>query len=722
MKTRHASEFLAVTSLLVLLSASFAIAQKDDQGEVLMQAARQKVLVEGQLEDAIPIYKRVVQEYASNRALAADALVHMGQCYEKLGKEEARKAYERVLRDYADQSEAAARARARLAALSGNSTSASSEMVTRRVWVGPDVSVGGSLSPDGRYLSCVDQTTGDLALRDLVTGKMRRLTNNASGAEQVEFSAVSPDGKQIVYNWFDKDGSEDLRIIRLDGSAPRILYREKGVLAVAGPWSPDGKYILTSIYRPPSSWQIALISAADGSVRVVKTLDWFPTMATFSPDGRYIAYDLAQQRDSGDRDIFLLAADGSREVRVVEHPADDQQLGGADYQLLGWTPDGNHILFASDRSGSMSAWAIRVADGKPQGSPELVKPNIGQVLPIGFTRSGSFYYGLVIGTSDIYTAEFDPVTGKVVTQPMNAAQRFVGANSSPAWSRNGQYLAYISHNRHWLASQRPEIISIRSLKTGEERDLSPKLPFLWGPLRWSPDGRSILVSGKDRKVRHGLFQISAQTGEVTAVVYWNDAEISDPAWFPDGKKLLYSYKYDESDARTDTIVTRDLETGREEKLFESPVGSKIDDVALAPDGLEVALTLLEKGTRSSALRVLPMGGGKSSELVRSKEPEAIVGDSLSWSSDSRYIVFGKAQASSQDAQGSLPSGRKVQLFAISPRGGEPHALGLAMDFVRELSFHPDGHHIAFEASAGKDNIEVWVIENFLPERKAARRR
>jgi Tol biopolymer transport system component len=449
-----------------------------------------------------------------------------------------------------------------------------------------------------------------------------------------------------------------------------------------------------------------VISKEDGSVRVLKTLDWFPTKEKFSPDGRYIAYDLAQQQNSGNRDIFLLAADGSREIRLVEHPADDH--------LLDWTPDGNHILFASDRSGTMSAWLLRVVDGKPQGSPELVKPDIGQVIPIGFTRAGSFYYGLVIGTSDIYTAEFDPATGKVLTQPQNATGRFIGSNSSPAWSPDGQYLAYISQNRHWLAASRPGVISIRSLKTGEERDVdvSAKLSFLWGPMRWSPDGRSILVSGKDRKVQHGVFLVDAQTGEVTPILWWEDAEISNPAWFPDGKRLLY--RRGESGTRAETILVRDLGTGREKELFRSAAGVKIDDIALSSDGQQVALTLLEKETRSSVLKVLPVAGGDANELVRAKEPEVIGGDALSWSSDSRYIIFGKAQATSQEG--------KTQLLAISPGGGAPHALGLATHFVRDVSFHPDGHRLAFETSPGegKDKIEVWVMENFLPTVKAVR--
>src|SRR5215471_1515969 len=262
MKTTPVGIFLAATILAGLLTASFAIAQKDDQAEVLLQAAHQKQLVDGQLEEAIQLYKRIVQEHAGNRAVAAQALLEMGQSYEKLGNTEARKAYERLLRDYADQNDTAAQARARLAAISSKVASGSAEMVTRRVWAGTDVDVLGSVSPDGRYLSCVDWATGDLALRDLATGKTRRLTNEGSSTED-RSSAISPDGKEVAYEWFNKDGSPELRLVRLDGSAPRVLYSNKEVFASAGNWSPDGKYILTSIYRPPSSFQIGLISVGD---------------------------------------------------------------------------------------------------------------------------------------------------------------------------------------------------------------------------------------------------------------------------------------------------------------------------------------------------------------------------------------------------------------------------------------------------------------------------
>jgi Tol biopolymer transport system component len=690
--------------LAAVLSGSLARGQKNDQTDVMFQAAFHKQLVDGDLEAAIQQYKTILAKYGSDRAVAAKAWLEMGQCYEKLGKEEARKAYERVLRDYADQSEAAAKARARLTALAGNGASRSSEMATRRIWVGPDLDVENcSVSPDGRYLSYVDWTTGDLAIRDLVTGNVRHLTHNTESSGNAFFSAISPDGKEVAYAWY-KDGAADLRLAGLDGSEPRVLFSNKEVGALPTDWSPDGKYVLSILVGTGNQFatQIALISVADGSVSVLKTFDrsW-PGKMRFSPDGRYIAYDYPPQQESDNRDIFLLAADGSREISLIEHPAEDE--------LLGWTPDGDHILFASDRSGSMGAWMIRVTDGKPLGSPELVKQDIGQAQSIGFTRSGSYYYALEIGTTDIYTAEFDPAAGRVVTQPQKATQRFVGWNFSPTWSPDGQFLAYLSSRRQGLFEH--EVISIRSLKTGEERDLSPNLSELWEPIRWSPDGRSILVPGKDKKIQHGPFLVDAQTGEVKSTLHPDpDSDISNAAWFPDGKRLVYTDTDGESGTITETVVMRDLETGRKTELFRPVPGLKIDDIALSADGRQVALTLLEKATRSSVLKVLPVAGGEASELVRATEPETIVGDSLSWSPDSRYIVFGKGRSTGQE--------QKTELLAISSRGGEPHPLGLSMDSVRRVSFDPSGHHIAF--AAGRAKSEVWVMENFLPTLKAAR--
>ena len=244
---------LITVALLLALGAGMAVAQS---GYDLFQKALIKERAEGNIEEAIQFYQRIVREFADNRALAAKALVQIGQCYEKLGKAEARKAYRRVIREYADQQEQLKIARVRLAALRQPARAAdASTMVVRRVWAGPNVDILGAPSPDGRSLSYVDWETGDQAVRDLATGEKRRLTNKGTWLESSEFalfSTMSPDGQQVAYAWFNKDLFYDLRIVGLDGSRARVLYSNKE-LSYLQPedWSPDGKHILALFSRTP---------------------------------------------------------------------------------------------------------------------------------------------------------------------------------------------------------------------------------------------------------------------------------------------------------------------------------------------------------------------------------------------------------------------------------------------------------------------------------------
>ncbi len=106
----------------------------------------------------------------------------MAECYQKLGDVQARKIFEQVVREYADQPDAVKTARARLGVTPG---ALNTGMTTRQVWTGRDVDTYGSVSPDGRLISFTDWDTGDLALHDVTTGQNRRLTTNKKDWERV---------------------------------------------------------------------------------------------------------------------------------------------------------------------------------------------------------------------------------------------------------------------------------------------------------------------------------------------------------------------------------------------------------------------------------------------------------------------------------------------------------------------------------------------------------
>src|SRR6185369_2853853 len=113
---------------------------------------------DGNLKAAIEDYRKLAQN--TNKAVAARALVRLGECYEKQGNAEARKTYEQVLSRFGDQKEAAEKARTRLAAL--GSKRSEGQQITSVVWKDLKVPIETAISPDGRYISFADWETGNL--------------------------------------------------------------------------------------------------------------------------------------------------------------------------------------------------------------------------------------------------------------------------------------------------------------------------------------------------------------------------------------------------------------------------------------------------------------------------------------------------------------------------------------------------------------------------------
>src|SRR5215204_2343262 len=104
---------LTLTALLSLMAAPQA-------PEVHLRAAQQKETVEGDLNAAIAMYRKLADDRTTPPDVAARALVRLGRCYQRLGSTEARKAYERVLSNFSAQTAAVVEAKQLLASMQGN--------------------------------------------------------------------------------------------------------------------------------------------------------------------------------------------------------------------------------------------------------------------------------------------------------------------------------------------------------------------------------------------------------------------------------------------------------------------------------------------------------------------------------------------------------------------------------------------------------------------------
>ena len=709
--------FGVLTILASLLITTFATVHarpdfSQQSAEDLYQSALMKKEAEGDLKGAIRLFQDILTKFPGKRDIAAKAQLQIGICLEKLGTKEAEKAFQKVIDNYPEQSDAVREAKEKLSLLLRSRSlieTGDKEFKIRQVWAGPGVDTLGAVSPDGRFLSFVDWETGDLAIRELGTGKNRRLTNKGSWTQSPEFalfSEWSPDSRYVVYQWYNKDQFFELRVVDIEQLKPRVLFRskEKMEYVQAFDWSPDGKQILAIFVKTSSEtlaikendiFHLGLISAEDGAVRYLKRFDVgvnsIPYSFTFSPDGQYIAYDSQQKDDPFNRDIYLLSADGSREVLLVDHPA-------LDY-VLDWTPDGKGLLFGSERTGSRGAWLIPVVDGKPQGSPVLIKPDVGPIEAMGFTRQGAFFYGLSQDISDVYTAGLDPATAKILDPAKKAALHYEGRNAYPAYSPDGMFLAYMSSRKTLgnLGARSSEVLCILSLKTGRIRELSPDLPMYSYP-RWSPEGRYISLEGRGKDRRPGIFRFDTQTGDAIPLVQFDGGpNIFSHRWSKDGKSVFYA-----GGGRTGEpsyVFVHDIETGQEKKLLGSPADAK--DIDISPDGKWLVLLNRDK---KRTIKIMPASGGDPREIYSFEH----AGDPVitpAWSADGRYILFSKKRSDPDEMW---------DLFRVSAEGGEAQKIDLSMNQFRHLSVHPDGQHVAFSSGGFSPRYaEVWVMENFL---------
>jgi Tol biopolymer transport system component len=703
MKTSIRSTLALVVALLILIPAG----TRAQSGYDLFQKALTAERAEGNLTEAINLYQRIVREFSTDRALVAKALVQMGHCYEKQGKAEALKAYERVVHEFADQPEAA-EARARLAVLTEPSlTVPASAVLTRRITEDPMLDLEGPPSSDGRFLPATDWSTGDVALIEVATGQKRRVTNKGTWAESSEFAefpVLSPDGKRIAYSWWWGPPSKvDLRVINADGTSPRVLVSGEGITDIwPTAWTPDGNSILVFIDRADGTFQIALVSAADGKVRVLKTL---PSgrgtyyKASISPDGRYVVYDYPPKEDSPQRDIFLLPVGGGQELPLVQHAAND-------FAPL-WTPDGRSVVFVSDRTGSLSLWRIRVAGGKPQGSEELLRSDVGNVLlPIGFSARGSFFYSVSAGREDVYEATLDLATGKVTTAPAPVSQGYAAARWRPQWSPDGKSLVWMSRRGPSLPMAGFHALSIFSVDSGRERELGLAVNRILR-VRWSPDAREILVTASDPQGRRGLFRVDARTGETTPVVIAAGSDLRWGRWSPDGKSVFF-VRFDYN--KENTIVERNLQSGEEKELGRYTLPEAyVAGFDLSPDGQQMLLylTRLDPPGAGGRFTVIPIAGGQPRDLYHPKDTIELMAVHPFWTPDGKNILFLQNPGQRTD-----PQPAPTELWRLSVETGKAEKLGLAMQGLSSVTIHPDGKRVAF--TAGQSKSEIWVMENLLP--------
>lgn len=677
MMSRH----LMVAGIVAVLAGAASLAAQSRSAEVQFKAAEQKELVEGDLKGAIKEFERIAK--GSNRALAAQAMLRIAAIHAKLGDAEARKVYERVVRDFPDQTGAVAVARARLGEPAPSAQTVKLKRPIPFRIEGLVFTMG--LSADGRYISARG-SMGELTFRDTRTGMTRAVTGTPK-ERQYEFASYgvfSRDGKQFA---FQASGpslpQSELRVVDLQERGiprSRAVFAEQYVQPFG--WTPDAQSIAVVVVRRDTpGFEFGIVSVATRTYRPLKKTEGTFTFMFLSPDGQFIAADLGDTR-TAPRDLFVIRVADGRETRI-EHPANDL--------VMGWSPDNRHLLFSSDRNtGSLALYGQRLVNGQPEGLPRLIDRDWGPVFPLGVTSGGALFYApspvdQAPTATEIKVVTLDVERGALRSTPKIVPEERPGSVDLPAWSADGKFLAY-RLMRPGRSTEQASII-IRSVDTGQSRELMPGIAV--GTLSWHADGKS-LVAGQTAPQNQAVVRIDATSGEVTHIAPGTNARSA-----PDGRTVyLRRPGPAEAGAATVVVVARDLTTGAERELVRRRLGPGL---SLSPDGRFISMNAGPLAENNRVV-IVPTDGGEAREIALPRTGTAMV-----WSADSRSIIA-RARDGNEAWRVSL-DGAVTTLPLDSPWS----------DTVGGLALHPDGMQLAFTsvATVTKPESGIRVLENFL---------
>ena len=134
--------------------------------------------------------------------------------------------------------------------------------------------------------------------------------------------------------------------MKTDGSDLFQITDQIGGGQATGPaLSPDGRKVAFSVADPSNgdNWDIYVINVdGTGLTNLTNHPEFDGWRPAWSPDGSQIAF--FSTRDDPDNDeVYVMNADGSNVRRLTDNPADDA--------IATWSPDGTRIAWETNREG-----------------------------------------------------------------------------------------------------------------------------------------------------------------------------------------------------------------------------------------------------------------------------------------------------------------------------------------------------------------------------------
>jgi len=366
--------------------------------------------------------------------------------------------------------------------------------------------------------------------------KQRQLTSNSS--ENPVGGSISPDGKYLAYA--DRMG---IHIKLIDTGETRTIpqpdeLKGKRVDWDVNAWFPDGTRFLVDSHPPgidatewtsqgSSVWIVSMLGGPPRKLRDEAYAD------SISRDGSTISFDTNRGK-FGDREIWLMDSNGEHARKLFETDENSS------ISELNWSPDGQRILYQRIDEAGPSLVTRDLKGGPPV--EVLAAADARRMNDFLWLPDGRVIYALwetvrEEGTCNYWTLRIDPRSGEAVGKPdriTNWAGFCVGGTSVTA---DGKRLVFGEWRGHTS-------VYVADLHAGGTRITPPtRLTFdetYNEPAGWTADGRTVLFFST-RNGANALFKqpLGQTTAEPMITVKEEESLEENACLTPEGSSVLY---------------------------------------------------------------------------------------------------------------------------------------------------------------------------------------
>jgi serine/threonine protein kinase len=541
------------------------------------------------------------------------------------------------------------------------------------------------------------------------TMKVVRITSDGKS----HVAVISPDGKYLVHA-VTANGLQSLWTLQLASRSEVQIVPPAEVAYHGLSFSPDGNYVFFISAQQKNYFYKTLfqVPVLGGTPRTIKADVDSPV--AFSPDGSRIAY----VRVTGDKDrvdLFTNNTEGSDERLISTRRFREMYFP---LSRLAWSADGNSIILAARADQARSNLVEVPLTGGPEKilpTPNLQSMNdpvwLGDHSGLVFTASepGS-------NSEQLWLLPYPTGEARRITNDPNS---YRGVSLS-ADSRTIVATQYNTTSDLWVAPEGKAEHARRITSNDKDYDGVDGLA-------WTPDGR--IVFSSNRSGSSDLWIMAADGSDIRQLTH-GEGSNHDPSVSPDGRTIVFIstrsgteliWKMD-IDGGNPIQVTRDgyelspkitpdgknivYQTYMRQGIFKIPltggepiqlIPSAAFEPSVSPDGKLLAVMKADR-LPTMYLDILPLAGGPS--IKQFDLPVlSMAAFPLSWTRDSKGLIF-------------LDSREGVGNLWLQPlAGGKPKQItNFTSDRIYSFDWSTDGKQLAL--ARGSSSSDIVLISNF----------